>query len=663
MKKKDALMNEAFALLCNHATVGLCLVDSNGRFQLLNKTACHMFGDSESNLLHKRLTDLAPEQDRAELSANLQQLDDNGRFQWVQSYIQADGTIVWLRTEMEFVPQETAPSGNGSSFIAITLHHATKPKTIDSALQDTDYLLRLLSDNVPGYLAYVSADDLRYIFVNKAFEIGFGRSRDQIIGQHILNIIGQANYEFALPYINTVRAGKPASYENVFNLEFGKRWIEVNYRPDFDEQGRVQAIIVLSYDVTERRQAQESLLQTETALRESNQQLAQTLAELQGTQQQLIRQERLAAVGQLAAGIAHDFNNILAVIILYAQLMSRTATLTEANRERLDTIIVQSSRAAHLIEQILDFSRKAMIERRPLSLRLFMKELERLLQRTLPETIRLILYYNNKDNYEIFADPTRIQQLFMNLAVNARDAMPTGGILRFALERLSIHTSTARPISEMQPGEWIMIQIQDSGNGIPTTAQKHVFEPFFTTKAPGQGTGLGLAQAYGIVRQHEGYITFNSEEGFGTTFTIYLPALSTAMDEEPVIETAVPDGQHETILLVEDNPATCDTIQDVLTTLNYHTLIATNGQEALAMLAQQAAHINLVLSDVVMPELGGWALAAAIKQKYPDIPIVLMSGYALDSPPPGMSLEHTTWLRKPFSIQELANVLQEQLAT
>ena len=252
------------------------------------------------------------------------------------------------------------------------------------------------------------------------------------------------------------------------------------------------------------------------------------------TQQKLIeqrsqQQERLAAVGQLAAGIAHDFNNIMATVVLYAQMSMRMEDVPIKVQERLIIIYQQALHATQLIQQILDFSRRAILERRPFELLPLLKEEVKLLERTLPENITITLNYDAAPSacYMINGSSTAMQQVLMNLAVNARDAMPNGGALRFDLTCLHVEDTDVDPIDGISAGEWIKLTVSDTGTGIPADVLPHIFDPFFTTKEPGAGTGLGLAQVYGIVGMHDGQIRVETQIGTGTTFTIYLPAMTT----------------------------------------------------------------------------------------------------------------------------------------
>jgi two-component system cell cycle sensor histidine kinase/response regulator CckA len=379
-------------------------------------------------------------------------------------------------------------------------------------------------------------------------------------------------------------------------------------------------------------------------------------------QDRIQQQDRLAAVGQLAAGIAHDFNNIMATVVLYSSILLRSDDLSDKERERLAIIGQQGHRAANLVQQILDFARKSVLERTPLDLVPFLKELEKLLARTLPENIHLRLAYGDAD-YVVNADPTRVQQVIMNLALNARDAMPRGGELCFALSHLKLGPKDPPPLPEMSAGEWVRFEVSDTGMGIPPENRPHIFEPFFTTKERGKGTGLGLAQVHGIVAQHEGYIDLETQVGHGTTFTIYLPAFSRmpAMMEGSQMG-ALAEGQGETILVVEDDPNTRAAISETLELLGYAVVTATNGEEALAVFDAHSAEIALVLTDLVMPRMGGVELRALLAGKQPGVKVVAVTGYPLEEE--GKSLLEqgiAAWISKPFSTEQLAQTLREVL--
>jgi two-component system cell cycle sensor histidine kinase/response regulator CckA len=385
-------------------------------------------------------------------------------------------------------------------------------------------------------------------------------------------------------------------------------------------------------------------------------------------EQRIQQQERLAAVGQLAAGIAHDFNNIMATIVLYAQTTAQAEELPDTIRERMKIIDQQAYHATRLIQQILDFSRRAVLERRPLDLLPLLKEQIKLLERTLPESIEIRLDYEPDKYATLFtvnADPTRMQQMMTNLAVNARDAMPGGGTLRFTLERVRIEAGKAPPLPEMRPGEWVQMTVSDTGSGIPPDVLPHIFEPFFTTKGRGRGSGLGLAQVHGIVAQHEGRIDVETEPGRGTTFTVYLPAHlpepSTAVPLRELPATAM--GRGETVLVVEDDASVRKALVDSLALLNYRALEAQNGEEALAKVEELGDEIGLVLSDVVMPGMGGVALLHGLRERGLDVPVVMLTGHPLEKEMENLRAQGLLeWLPKPPEFEQLAEVVARALS-
>ncbi len=379
-------------------------------------------------------------------------------------------------------------------------------------------------------------------------------------------------------------------------------------------------------------------------------------------EQQVQQQERLAAVGQLAAGIAHDFNNIMATIVLYAQMTSRSEQVPARVRERMQTITQQTQHATNLIRQILDFSRSTTLERQPLDLVPLLKEQIKILERILPENIQIGLGYGHAD-YTINADPTRIQQIIMNLAVNARDAMPDGGSFKIELERITVRQDTPPALAEMGFDDWVELAVSDTGTGIAPDIVPHIFEPFFTTKEPGKGSGLGLSQVYGIVMQHDGYIDVQTEPGQGTAFMIYLPALSTDSDESvPWDSLQLVEGKGETLLLVEDNQATRHAMSESLTSLNYQVLAATSGEQALDILERHRDEVKLILSDVVMPGLSGITLLQTLRERGIETGVVLLTGHPMEEELEALRVEGLTdWLLKPPSLELLAETVARAL--
>jgi two-component system cell cycle sensor histidine kinase/response regulator CckA len=381
-------------------------------------------------------------------------------------------------------------------------------------------------------------------------------------------------------------------------------------------------------------------------------------------QRRIEQRDRLAAVGQLAAGIAHDFSNIMAVVLLYAQMALREPKTPFKTRERLEVIGHQARRATDLIHQILDFSRNTLLERQRIDLVPFLKETIKLLTRTLPSDVVVDFNYGVGDHV-VSADPTRIQQLVMNLALNARDAMPQGGNLAVELQRITLEPGDVMPIPELAPGDWVCLSVSDTGEGIAQDVLPHIFEPFFTTKAPGHGSGLGLAQVYGIVEQHDGFIDVITEPERGSTFAVYLPALPRPC-QSPYQASTCEDlemGRFETVLVVEDAAATREALVESLVQLDYKVLEASNGHEALGLVRKHGHEIDLVLTDVVMPQVGGLALLEAIHAEEWDGPAIVLSGHPLDEATQERLLKDgVICLEKPVDLAELAATISRLLS-
>ncbi len=381
-------------------------------------------------------------------------------------------------------------------------------------------------------------------------------------------------------------------------------------------------------------------------------------------QKRVQEQEKLAAVGQLAAGIAHDFNNILTSIIGFAELARYEPNVPASIQTDLSRVIQQGKRAAHLVRQILDFARKNVTAKRPLEFDGFLGDMVRLLERTIPETIWLELEIEpGQKTYTLNADAPQLQQVLTNLAVNAADAMPVGGVLKFRLSRLTLRPDQQPPCPGLSPGDWLVLAVTDTGAGIPAQDLPHIFEPFFTTKEVGQGTGLGLAQVDGIIKQHDGFIDVESKVGKGTTFTLYLPLFQAKKSAPSEINPRTKfSGQGQTLLLVEDDPAVLEVTQAMLKGLGYQVLTAGNGLIALEVYERHRDEIALVVTDLTMPNMGGLVLAEALRAKNREIKILAMTGYPLKIGTGALRASGIAgWLQKPLSLELLAKKLDQIL--
>jgi signal transduction histidine kinase/CheY-like chemotaxis protein len=373
-------------------------------------------------------------------------------------------------------------------------------------------------------------------------------------------------------------------------------------------------------------------------------------------------QERLATVGQLAAGIAHDFNNIMTVISLYTQLVLQTPNVSSKDQQRLNTIQQQAERASQLIRKILDFSRQSIVDRKPVDLHPFVKDLTRSWRQSLPDNINIEADVPDGE-YLVEADSARLRQALTNLAINARDAMPWGGNLRLCLGYLILSGDQVYPLPDMKAGQWITLTISDTGEGITEKDLSRIFEPFYTTKPTGEGTGLGLAQVYGIVKLHDGFINVESKPGHGTIFSIYLPAFLPPIEDDSSLDIdKALSGSGETILIVEDDPDSREALGEILESLNYKVLTAPNGTEALSLYEELNVQVDLVLSDMVMPMMDGAALYAELKARDEKIKMIIITGYPLDRE--GKELLNrgvVAYIQKPLQIEVITQAIRAAL--
>ena len=381
-------------------------------------------------------------------------------------------------------------------------------------------------------------------------------------------------------------------------------------------------------------------------------------------EQQFRQAQKMEAVGRLAGGVAHDFNNLLTVITGYAELLLAGAGLEESHRTALNEIQRAAERGGALTHQLLAFSRGQPFTARTVPLNTLIVNMQKMLSRLIGEDVELITVAA-AELADVRTDPGQLEQVVMNLAVNARDAMPGGGKLIIETANAQVDQTHASPHLDLLPGPYVVLAISDTGMGMDSETMAHVFEPFFTTKAPGKGTGLGLATAYGIVKQSGGAISVYSEPGRGTTVKIYLPSAEAKAAAETAVEAPAASLRgSETILVLEDEARVRKLVCEVLAARGYHVLEAVRGREAVLLAKEHTGRIHLLLADVVLPEMSGPQALEHIRERHPHIRVLFMSGYTdeamvhhgiLDSGAP--------FLQKPFLPEALARKVREVLAS
>jgi signal transduction histidine kinase/DNA-binding NarL/FixJ family response regulator len=451
---------------------------------------------------------------------------------------------------------------------------------------------------------------------------------------------GEHDIAFYRQLWETIRAGRVWRGRFVNRRRDGARYIvDATITPVRDADAHITHYISLQRDVTREVELEEQYRQS----------------------------QKMEVLGQLTAGIAHDFNNVLTAVNGYAELMQAQLNSDHPAYDIVLKLLRAGQRGADLVRQLLMFSRKQANRPQVLNVNTLITEIEAMLRRIIGEHIQLSTHLA-QDLWLIKADPAQIEQIIVNLVVNARDAMPHGGHLSIETANVVLDEHYVSTHLEARPGDYVALIVSDTGVGMSAEVKLHLFEPFFTTKGRGKGTGLGLATVYGIVKQHGGSIWVCSEPGVGTTFKIYLPRLQE--DEQIAVcseVTECPRDGRETILLVEDDPSVRDLTELILRRHGYTVLSAETGREALCLAKEHPGKIDLLLSDIVLPDLSAITLTEQLKRLYPRVKTLYMSGYGYEVIARHLpTLGHITLLRKPFSSTELTrqvrNVLDAPIA-
>lgn len=622
---------ERYRAVAETATDVIITIDENGTILFINRSVERVFGYEVAEVLGKEVTILLGERMRFALTVGFNKYSDTGDKDLNWEAVELMG----LHKNSQEIPIELSLGEffkNGKRFLIGIARDISERKRAEQELRTSEERYRDLVENARDVI-YTQDLEGNYTSINKAGERLTGYTRAETLQFSLMQTVAPEYREQARQMIARKLAGEA---ETIYDLEIlakdGSRVaLEVNTRL-ICQNGVPMGVQGIARDVTERNQLEAQLRQS----------------------------QKLEAVGQLAGGVAHDFNNLLTVILGYSEMILSRMDHNHPLRHNLNEIKKAGESASSLTRQLLAFSRKQVLQPKVIDLNSVVTDMARMLLRLIGEDLELVTDLK-PSLARVRADPGQIEQVLINLVVNARDAMPRGGTLTIKTDNVVVDDELARKYVSIKSGPHVMLTVSDTGHGMDADTQARVFEPFFTTKGSGKGTGLGLATVYGIVKQSGGNIWLDSEPGKGTTFRVYLPRVDDFDQEIVARMQPVPNGT-ETILLVEDEESVRSIIKEVLEWQGYKVLSALNGEEAMKFAEDQGTEIHLLLTDVVMPQLSGLELAERLITMRPQLKVLYMSGYTDDAVVRHGLLEETlNFIQKPFDSASVARKVREVL--
>ncbi|MFH0825402.1 MAG: PAS domain S-box protein [Pseudomonadota bacterium] len=591
---------------------------SLGRIVSANPTAAQMHGYTLAEMLGMNLSDLSAPESSEGVRERLMRIVGGENLKLEVMHRRKDGSAFPLDINARLLRL-----GNHKYILAVD-RDITERKSAEEALRRSEERMRHLIELSP--IGIRVARHGRYIYVNPAFARIFGYDDpEEIVGLPVVSLYVQEDRELIKRLSQDTSSGKRVpSYYEVRGLRQDRRLFNASvWVASIDYEGD-PATLGFVVDTSKEKSLKD----------------------------QLVQAQKMESLGTLAGGIAHDFNNILTVILGFSEMLLIGAK-DEAERQKANSVISAAVRGRDLVRRIMTFSRKTESSPRPIDLNHELKQVEQLLVLTLPKMISVELRPSDDIN-PVNADPAQMEQLLLNLAVNAQQAMPDGGSLVIETRNVKVDADYCEAHAEVRPGDYVLLMVSDTGHGMDKEVQDRIFEPFFTTKKPGEGTGLGLSMVFGIVKTHGGHVTCYSEPGTGTTFKIYLPAMTGEVPTRSENETQFPDAGTETILLVDDDASIRDLGTQLLTESGYKVLTAATGREALDVYRREGPSVGLVILDLIMPDMGGAQCLDELLKMDPHAKVLISSGYSAHGPVKKACISGARgFLSKPYDVKQI----------
>jgi len=648
----------------------LIVVDAEDRIRVVNNAACIMFGLEEEEMLNNRLSEVLrlPSQlcdhtllaQRSVRDFELSIFDKEGKkvFLSVSASVLATANdvpsaIVYVAVDITKHKELEAAlaKAKGEAETLVRERTAELWETVSSLRNEIEERARMelaLKKAAEEWRSTFDSTKDVIIMLNSEFEVlkanraagdVLGLSLPDVIGAPLADSKGMGGVFKGTDIFPALRQAKHRIEREIY-LDDKQLWLDLTADPIFSSSGQFSGAVLIGRDVSDVKRAEE---------------------EHKNLQAQLMQIQKMESIGRLTGGIAHDFNNVLSAILGYAELTMYKLDENHPARDSVKIIIDSGERAAALIHQLLAFSRKQVLEMTVVNVEETIEHMMKMLARVIGEDIRLVVQ-NHSPLKSVMADNGQLQQVVMNLVVNARDAMPSGGTLTIETQAVTLDEKYTRYHEGLKPGSYVMLAVKDTGHGMTPEVRKKIFEPFFTTKPVGKGTGLGLATVYGIVKQHSGYIMVDSVLGRGSTFKIFLPVVD---EKERMVliqkETGFSHGS-ETILVVDDEPSLRNLVRKALSPVGYRVLEASSAEDALAICGTLSDKIDLLLTDVIMPGMDGKRLAKMVHESRPETKVIFISGYTDDILAEHGILEPgVVYVKKPITPTKLSKKVREVL--